>query len=171
MHVGIFLQNPLNKHFAFRHELNYIWKNFGVSLSDSVLGIYDTKLIAHYIELSPITLSFYSKGFSVFAGPYINALVSAHHKRLDSDGKKYKDKTVFGRPDIDESEDKYMQKIDFGFTVGADYQFKCNVVLGLRFSQGAIDIYQYANSYELGDTRHRIKIKNRGLGVFLGYVF
>lgn len=170
-HLGFFLKNPVGKHFRFGHELNYTWKAYGVQLSDSLQELYKTKLVTHIIELAPLNITYHTKGWELYAGPYLNGIVAAHHKVINSDGKKIKDKSVYGKPETDESEDKYMSRIDFGIVTGMNYQFKSNVLIGFRFSQALIDNYQYAHSYEFGDTRNRIKIRNRGFRLSIGYQF
>lgn len=170
-HGGFFVKNHLAKYFALGHELQYKLTRSGVHMSDSVHAPYNSNLTLHYLELAPIHLHFQVNGFSVFAGPYISALLGAHIQRKDLSGKIFKDKSIFGGPDIDESEEKYLQKIDFGMSAGIEYQFRSNFLIGFRYTQGWIDLFQYANSYDLGDERNRFHIKKRSLELSVGYAF
>lgn len=70
----------------------------------------------------------------------------------------------------DESKQKYLQKFDFGFNVGIEYQFSFGLLVGLKYTHGLTDIFQYANSYTFDDPKTgNIKIFNRSFLFSLGY--
>ncbi|MFN3918629.1 MAG: PorT family protein, partial [Flavobacteriales bacterium] len=87
-------------------------------------------------------------------------------------GNFYIDKSIFGDAGNDESEKKYLQKFDFGLNAGIEYQFPFGLLIGAKYTHGFTDLFQYANSYTLGDIKtDNIKIYNRSVMFSIGYVF
>lgn len=171
-HAGIFADTRMSRHFGLKHELLFSQKRIAVSLNDTIYGDYRSKLGMSYLDLMPAGLTFYAGGFQLYAGPYVSALLNANMKRRDANGKMYKDKSIFGNPENDETETRYLQKFDFGANLGLEYRFGPGLSVGARYTHGFTDIFQYANSYTNGDTRtDNIKIYNRGWMVSIGYAF
>jgi hypothetical protein len=171
-HLGLIVNNRISKNFWLKHELFYNRRVTGVQLYDSINGRYDSKLKLIYLELQPANTTFHLKGFQVYAGPYISALLDAHIARKDINGNLFNDHNIFGTPDNNESESKYLQKFDFGINAGVEYLLPIGLSIGAKYTHGLTDIFQYANSYTLGDTKNdNIKIYNRGFMISIGFVF
>ncbi|KMQ70734.1 outer membrane beta-barrel protein [Chryseobacterium koreense] len=171
-HFGLIVDNKIGTHFWLKHELIFNHKIAGVQLSDSINGRYSSKLTMNYLELQPFNAAFQSKGFQVYAGPYISALLGAKIQRKDNNGNAFGDSGIFGAPNNDESENKYLQKLDFGINIGLEYQLPIGVSIGAKYTHGLTDIFQYASSYVNGDPQtDNIKIYNRGWMVSIGYFF
>lgn len=170
-HAGVFVSNQVGKYFALKHELVFTQKRMGVELNDHQGEAYASTLTTNYINLNPVNLTFTIKGFHVFAGPYVGALIGANLQRKDADGVMFKDKSIYGGSDDDESDHKYLQKFDFGVQAGLEYHFKFKLFLGARFSQGLIPLFQYASSNDSGVKKDRINIQNQGVNFTIGYSF
>lgn len=171
-HIGVVVDNKIGKNFWLKHELIFNRRITGVQLSDSINGEYGSKLKMSYLELQPFNATFHIKGFQVSAGPYVSALLAAQIQRKDENGNTFNDHSIFGTPDNNESENKYLQKFDFGINAGVEYLLPIGLSIGAKYTHGLTDIFQYANSYTLGDTKNdNIKIYNRGFMISIGYVF
>ena len=171
-HAGVFVNSPLGKGFGFRNELLFSLRRAGVYLSDEDEKEYSANFSRSYIDLMPFNLSFEKGGFQVYAGPYVSSLLSAYVNRQGEDGKIYKDKSIYGDPENEETESRYLQKFDFGVNVGFGYRFGDKFRVGLRYMHGFTDIFQYANSYTNEDTKtNSIKIFNRGFNLTCGFNF
>lgn len=171
-HAGIFLDTRMSKHFGLKHELLFSQKRIGVSLTDMNDEAYKSKFTMSYLDLTPASLTFQAGDFQLYAGPYISALLNANVQRRDKNGKMYKDKSIFGTPDDDETETHYLQKFDFGANLGLEYHFGSGLSIGARYTHGFTDIFQYANGYTNEDTKtDNIKIYNRGWMFSIGYTF
>ena len=171
-HAGIVVNTQVNKYFWLKHELFFNQRGAGVMLNDSINGIYSSKMRTYYLDLYPISPTFHFKGFQLYAGPYFSALTVATIQRKDELGNFYTDKSIFGDASNDESEKKYLQKFDFGINAGIEYQFPFGLLIGVKYTHGFTDVFQYANSYTLQDTKiDNIKIYNRSVLLSIGYVF
>lgn len=171
-HVGIFVDTRMSKYFGLKHELLFSQKRIGVSLTDANDEMYKSKLTTSYLDLMPASLTFQVGSFQLYAGPYISALLNANVQRIGENGNIYKDKSIFGTPDNDETETHYLQKFDFGANLGLEYRFDFGLSVGAKYTHGFTNIFQYANSYTNGDTKtDNIKIYNRGWMVSIGYAF
>jgi hypothetical protein len=170
-HVGMLVNSQVGKYFWFKHVLLLNQKGTHAYLSDSTNGKYGTTLKMLYIDLYPIAPTFYLNGLQIFSGPYISALLNASIQRKDNQGNMFVDESIFGNPGNNESNDKnkYLQKVDFGFSLGIEYQFSFGLLIGIKYNLGLMDIFQYANSYTFNDSKlDKIKIYNRGFMISLG---
>lgn len=171
-HFGLTVDNKIRENFRLKHELIFNQRVVGVPLSDSINGRYHSKLKMSYLELQPANATFQLKGFQVYAGPYISALLGAQIERKDNNGNTSADHRIFGTPGNDESQSKYLQKLDFGINIGIGYQLPIGLSIGVKYTHGLTDIFQYANSYTNGSTKmDNIKIYNRGWMVSVAYYF
>lgn len=169
-HAGLYVDTRLSKHFGLKHELLFSQKRIGVSLTDTNYGDYGSKLTMSYVDLMPASLTFHAGGFQLYAGAYVSALLNANVQRMDENGRMFKDKSIFGNPENDETETRYLQKFDFGANVGLEYCFDFGISIGARYTHGFTDIFQYANSYTNEDTKtDNIKIYNKRFMVSIGY--
>lgn len=172
-HIGGFLETKINEKLGLRHELIFSQRKAGVSISDSIHGIYKSTLTMYFIDVVPANLTYQvSKNIQLYAGPYVSALVAANIQRKDKNGNTFSDKSIYGDPANDEKENRYLQKFDFGINIGAQYQIKHNLAVELKYTHGFLDLFQYANSYTNEDSKHdRIKIFNRGFMASVAYRF
>jgi len=171
-HAGIYVDTRIAKHFGLKHELLFNQKRIGISLLDDNDKDYKSRLTMSYMELMPSSLTFQLGGLQLYAGPYVSTLLNANVNRIDENGNVFKDKNIFGNPENDETETRYLQKFDFGTNFGIEYQFGFGLSVGARYTHGFTDIFQYANSYTNEDTKtDNIKIYNRGWMVSIGYAF
>jgi len=171
-HLGVFVESRLQHKLGLKHELLFNQRKVGVTLSAENEENYQSTMTRNYIDLMPASLTFQQGNLQLFAGPYISALLDAHLKRKDEHGKWYKDKQIYGDGANDESESRYLQKLDFGLNLGMEYNIKDNLSLNVRYLHGFTDLFQYANSHSNESSKtNAIKIYNRGWMLSLGYRF
>lgn len=171
-HFGIIVNSQLGQFFWLKHELLLNQKGARVTIIDSINGDYLSNLKMLYLDFYPISPTFHFKGFQIYAGPYVSLLAKAHLKRKDNHGNYFHDTSIFGTAGNDESENKYVQKFDFGLNAGLEYQLPFGVLIGAKYTHGFTDLFQYANSYTLGDSKvDAIKIYSRTLMFSMGYLF
>ena len=170
-HAGIMANSMVGKYFWLKHELLVVQKGAGVTLKDSINGSYASKLKMLSIDLFPFSLALHVKGFQLYAGPYVSALIDAQIKRKDNNGQDYQDHSIFGDGSQFENKSKYLQKFDFGLNAGIEYQCSFGLSVGVKYTYGFVDIFQYANSYTLNDGKKEIKIYNRVFLLSISYSF
>ncbi len=163
--IGFEFHSEINSFLSLKHELNFQIHGAEIQLLDDNNVSYDSSLKMNAFELQPLNLTFRYKGFQIYVGPYASALVSATIERKDENGNIYKDKSIFGKPDEEAEENKYLQKIDFGATAGLLYEFNKTINIGVRYSHGLMPVFD--NSLD----QNKIKIYNKSFGVFVGYSF
>lgn len=169
-HIGMHVETRLNPYLSFFHEATYSRRGAGVTLADSVSGTYASRLRADYVDVYPLSVAVGIKGFRLYAGPYVGALCSASLSERDSSGHTYMSKTLFGTPGDFETGRKYLQKLDFGIHAGMGYFSKWGLFAQLRYMRGFWDIFQYANSYTLEDSKtDKIHIFHHNLLFSIGY--
>lgn len=160
--IGITLDNKISKYFGLKHEVFYSQKNITLQLNDSINGDFKSKLKRQYIELFPISPTFYYKGIQLYAGPYIAVLLNASIERKDADGNLYTDRSIFG---TGQAPSQYSQKMDAGFVAGLNYEFSNGFNFGARYIRGFVPLIENAN------TKPQWKIYNESFFVTLGYTF
>ena len=161
--IGIEYHSEVSKFLSFKHELNFNISGAEVLLNDDINGEYKSTLRMNSLQLQPLNVTFRVKGFQVYAGPYASALLDARINRKDELGNTYKDKSIFGEPDEETEQNKYLQKIDFGATAGVLFELIKTISLGVRYNHGFVPIFD--NTTE----QKSIKIYNKSWGVVLGY--
>ena len=161
--IGIEYNNEISRYISFKHELNFNINGAEMQLNDAINGTYHSSLRMNSLQLQPLNVAFRVMGFQLYAGPYASALLSASINRKDANGNTYKDTSIFGKPDEETDENKYLQKIDFGATVGFLYEFNKTISLGVRYNHGLVPIFD--NTTE----QQSIKIYNSSWGVILGW--
>ncbi|MCS7073313.1 MAG: PorT family protein [Bacteroidia bacterium] len=167
--AGIQVNTHCHQNFWLKHQLQLSMRGATVNLIDSVHGIYSSKLRTTYLDLLPISPTIHYHGFQVFAGPYLSLLADASIVRKQ-DGQDLIDKSIFGTSNNNESERKYLQKFDFGFLIGIEYQFPIGLSIGANYMRGFTDIFQFANSFTFGNSKtDKIRIHNHSIGISLGY--
>ncbi|MCS7036607.1 MAG: porin family protein [Saprospiraceae bacterium] len=171
-HAGVQVNTQLNRHFGLKYELLFSTRGASVSLTDSINGLYSSKFRTYYLDLFPISPTFYVKRFQLYTGPYVSLLKAANLQKKDERGNFFTDKSIFGDGSNREDEVKYLQKFDFGIHAGLEYQLPFGLFIGVKYTHGLTDIFQYANSYTFEDEKtDKIKIFNRFFVLSIGYYF
>ena len=170
-HIGIVINSMAGKYFWLKHELLAIEKGAGVILNDSINGNYNSSLKMLSLNLFPISPCFHFKGFQLYVGPYVSALLNAQITRKDGNGKDYQDHSIFGDGSQFENNTKYLQKMDFGLNAGIEYQFPFGLFIGAKYTQGYSNVFQYANSINFKDPKKEIKIYNQSFLLSIGFSF
>jgi|GEM_PF-1044335 len=173
-HVGITANSMLSKYFWLKHAIILTQKGGGIALHDTFNGTYNTMLRTTYIDLFPINPTFHYKGFQIYAGPYIGVLLGANLRQKNQSGVFENNKSIYGSGYNNQSSSKYLQKFDYGFNVGLEYEFKCGFNIGIRYTRGYAELFDWAQSitlpsYDKGPTK--IHIYSQYLNVSVGYSF
>ena len=161
--IGIEYHSEISKFISFKHELNFNISGAEVTLNDDINGDYHSTLRMNSLQLQPLNVTFRVKDFQIYVGPYASALLDARINRKDELGNTYKDSSIFGKPDQETEQNKYLQKIDFGATAGLLFELNKTISLGVRYNHGIVPIFD--NTVE----QKSIKIYNKSWGVVLGY--
>lgn len=161
--IGLEYNSEISRFISLKHELNFKANGAELKLNDDINGTYNSTLKMNSLELQPINLAFRYRWIQIYVGPYASALINANITRKDENGNKYKDKSIFGEPDEETTENKYLQKIDFGITTGLLFEFNKTISVGIRYNHGLAPIFD--NTTE----QKSIKIYNQSWGVVLGY--
>ena len=161
--IGLEYHSEISKFISFKHELNFNIGGAKVLLNDPFNGEYQSTLRMNSLQLQPLNVTFRVRGFQIYVGPYASALIDARINRKDELGNTYKDKSIFGEPDDETEQNKYLQKIDFGATAGLLFELNKTISLGVRYNHGIVPIFD--NTTE----QKSIKIYNKSWGVVLGY--
>ena len=139
--VGAFAEIKLSDKFAVQPELLYSslgakFENPGVTLTNTV----------DYIVLPVMAKYYLAEAFSLEAGPQIGFLMSA---KLSASG---------NSTDVKEN----FNSTDFGFNLGAGYDFTENISVGVRYTLGLSNIAK-----DNGND----KIRNNNFALALAYKF
>ncbi|HLS29432.1 MAG TPA: outer membrane beta-barrel protein [Flavobacteriaceae bacterium] len=170
--AGVSVDNPIGKNFSLKHELFY--QNYGGKfkreLSEDDL---DAELSMHSLRLNPISLAYRFGDLHLFAGPYINMLLSSSITAIDEQGNLYKDHDIFGTETENQEEGDFLQNMDYGFVIGAEYQLNFGGIIGVQYSKGFASIFDNSNTYDIFGPAgpEDLKIYNQTLGVYLGFQF
>jgi|SRR5690625_1098970 len=170
--AGIGINNPIGKTFSLKHEIFY--QNYGGKFNRVVSNQeIDADLTMHGLRINPISPTVRFKDLHVFAGPYINILLNSSITAVDEQGNIYKDHDIFGSEIDDQEDSHFLQNMDFGLVVGAEYYFKFDLFIGIQYSRGFAGIFDNSNVYEnFGPEGPKdLKIYNQTLGVYAGYKF
>lgn len=168
--VGVVVNSIIGRYFWLKHELSFNHHGANVKLNDKTQAGFSSTLKMNSLQLLPASPAFYYKGFQLYAGPYVSALLNASILRKDEKGNYYKDKSIYGSAEEDTEENKYLQKIDFGLTTGLEYQITFNISIAAHYIHGFIPIFDNANANESKQVS-KIGIYNQGWGVSIGYLF
>lgn len=169
-YAGIFVNTKITPNIGLSHEVAFNQRRVGITYKDAVDNTYSSTINRSYIDIIPANINYQLSKFKFYAGPYVSVLVAANTQRKDENGNLFRDKSIFGDADNDESKSYYLQKFDFGVNIGIDYQLKDRWSLGLRYSHGFTDLFQNANSSaNKNDKTDKIKIYNRGFMLSLAY--
>lgn len=118
-HVGAFAEIKVIERLAIQPEI--LFSTQGAKLESAFDTDVDAKL--NYINVPVLAKFFITKKFTVEAGPQIGFLVSA-------------------KEDGDDAKDFY-KSTDFGFNLGAGYNFTDDLSVGIRYTIGFSNIADY----------------------------
>jgi hypothetical protein len=168
-HFGLFVNSKVSKYFWIKSEVLSIRKGALIKINDSKNPTYNSKFIGQYIEVYPFSPSLHYKGFQVLAGPYVSMLLSASVQK-DSLGVLYTNSAIFGSPNANSH---YRQKIDAGFVVGLEYEFKWGISIGGRYTRGYIPLVENAAAIAPANApeQPQQKVFNESYSVSIGYSF
>jgi len=172
--ISTYVHSRLAKHWSLKHELGYSYRQIEVHALDQQENLYATKLRMHYMDLNPASIHWSLRNWSIYAGPSLGMLLDAHTLVQDVAiaSVAYKDHGIFGDPANDESQSRYLQKIDFALHSGLEYHMYAGLSMGLRHRQGLVDIFQYANTFTNEDTKvERIRVYNSSWDLYLAFTF
>jgi len=174
-HVGITANSMISKYFWLKHALIFTQKGAGITLSDANNGTYNTTLRTDYLDLFPISPAFHYKGFQIYAGPYIGVLLGANLREKNANGTFENNTSIYGSGYNNQGGSKYLQKFDYGFNVGLEYEFKCGFNVGMRYTRGYAELFDWAQSLTLptygGTGTTKINIYSQYVNVSVGYSF
>lgn len=143
-HVGGFAEIKIFDKFFIQPELLYSAQGTKV---DGPLGA-DADLKLNYLNIPVLAKYYIVDKFSVEAGPQLGILLSAK-----ADGTDFKD---------------YTRSVDFGFNIGAGYNFTDNLSVGLRYTIGLSPI----TDKDIDNTEdYYDSAKNSNLALSLAYKF
>lgn len=170
--AGVSVDNPIGKNFSLKHELFY--QNHGGKFNRELSGdVLDAELTMHSLRLNPISLAYRIGDIHVFAGPYLNMLLNSSITAIDDQGNVYQDHDIFGTENENQEEADFLQNMDYGFVIGAEYQLNFGGIIGVQYSRGLASIFDNSNVYDISgtDNPEDLKIYNQTLGIYLGYQF
>ena len=169
-HVGLFVNSKVSKYFWIKSEVLAVQKGSLLQINDKWGQQYQSKFTSQYIDVYPFSPTFHFRGFQVLVGPYVSMLFSASIQQKDSLGVLTSNSNIFGTSNANSH---YRQKIDAGVVLGAEYEFKWGISIGLRYTQGFIPVIENAaavypaNAPELPQQ----KVFNKSLSISIGYSF
>lgn len=139
--VGLRLKQPLVGNWLLSHAVVFSMKNMETDLATEAAEVYQSKFRRSSIDVYPVSLGYGQGPISLHAGPYIGLLAGASQERMGADGKKFRDKDVYGNSQL---EGDYMQKLDVGVKVGLDVELSKSISLGAYFVRGLVPIVESA---------------------------
>ncbi|MEO8532458.1 MAG: porin family protein [Flavobacterium sp.] len=143
-HVGGFAEIKIIKRLAIQPEV--LFSTQGAKFDGFGGDKYDSKL--NYLNIPVLAKFFITEKFTVEAGPQIGFLLSAK-----IDGEDSKD---------------YYKSADFGFNLGAGYNFTDDLSVGIRYTVGLSGVYDTDNE-DVDD--YIDSSKNSNLALSLAYKF
>lgn len=170
--AGIGIDNPIGSNFILKHELNF--QIYGSEFTRELdAESIEADLKMYGLRINPISLGYRFADLHVFAGPYINVLLNSSITSLDSKGNKIKDRDIFGTEIDDQDGTHFLQNMDYGAVLGAEYHFDFGGILGISYSRGFASIFDNSNTYDNygPDGPADLKIYNQQFSVYLGYKF
>ena len=155
---GIFVNSKIAKNFWIKSELLTIQKGAVLQTKDALGTSTQSNFKSSYIDLYPISPTFHWKGFQVLAGPYVSMLLKSS----------IQDSSVFGSPT---NLSNYRQKLDAGFVLGAEYEFRERISIGVRYTKGFVPLFEQPGGLVIapGKTPAIQNIYNECISVSVGY--
>jgi hypothetical protein len=155
---GIFVNSKVGKNFWIKSELLTIQKGAVLQTKDASGTSTHSNFKSSYIDLYPISPTLHWKGFQVLAGPYVSMLLKSS----------IQDSSVFGSPS---NLSNYRQKLDAGIVLGAEYEFRERISIGVRYTKGFVPLFEQPGSLVTapGKTPAIQNIYNECISVSVGY--
>lgn len=169
--IGITANSMISKYVWLKHELMYMQSGAKIIVSDSMNGNYNSNLKMQSLYATPVSPAFHFKGFQLYAGPYVSALLNASIIRKNNSGKEFTDKSIYGNGVENTEFNKYLQKFDFGIAAGIAYEFTFGLNIGIGYTRGFVSIFDNANVNTFGQDNPEIKIYNERFNISIGYSF
>ena len=175
-HVGGFVEIKFSDKLALQPELLYSLQGakteYNYSFSDMMSESYESKVNLSYINI-PVMVKFYPvEKLFLEAGPQVGFLVSAKSK--DEYSITMGGTTTSGSEDVDVKDS--FKSIDFGFNIGAGYEFTENLFANVRYNIGLSNIAE-ETEIDVEDidfenlSANDFSVKNSVLSVSIGYKF
>lgn len=165
LHVGGFAEFKITDKFSVQPEILYSTQGAESEyfVADEFSSTYDERKIKlGYLNIPVIGKYFIFQGFSVEAGPQIGFLLSAKNEyKFDN----FVNERFTGSGEIDIKDQ--VKSVDFGFNIGAGYEFTENVFVQARYTLGLSSVFEDNYSPATND----YKAQNSVLQVSFGYKF
>jgi len=157
---GLYVNSKIAKNFWIKSELITIQKGAVLQTKDASGMATQSHLKSSYVDLYPISPTLHWKGFQVLAGPYVSMLLKST----------IQDTSVFGAP---QNLSIYRQKLDAGIVLGAEYEFKERISIGIRYTKGFVPLFEQPGNLVTspGKTPAVQNIYNESVSVSVGYSF
>lgn len=168
-YIAIAANSTIGNHFWLKHELGFQQAGSKVMLGAQGNNAYKAPLKMYALQLLPVSPTLYLKGFQVYAGPYVSLLTAASILRKDSMDNDFKDNSIFGDGKEEGEENKYLQKFDFGFGIGMEYEWSFGLNIGARYTKGVVPIFDKANANTFEGAKPSIEIYNQVWSFSIGY--
>ncbi|HET6244881.1 MAG: PorT family protein [Bacteroidetes bacterium] len=139
-HAGLLGHFHMSKHFGLQPEVYYSNQGARHTFNNRV-----TTLNLNYVNVPVLFQYMINDGFRLHAGPQIGFLVNSETKHND----------------INVYQNKNINFLDFGITLGMSYVFKSNFGIDARYNHGLRDIYNNSS----------VNSSNRGFQLGLFYLF
>lgn len=158
--VGLRLTQPLGEAWGFKHALALRMSTTTLELEDDVL--YTSQLRRTAIHVAPVNVYYQWRSLTVYGGPHLGFLTGASLQRLDEQGHKYRDKDIYGTAEL---EGDYMQKVELGLQVAAEYSVTKTLGLRVQFVRGFTPIMENT------EQKNQLRIYNQFGTLTLHYKF
>ena len=166
-HFGLYVNSKTSRYFWIKSEVLTIQKGAQLPIKDKWGQQYTGAFKGQYIDVYPFSPTLHYKGLQLLAGPYVGMLLSASQQQKDSLGIWHNNSSIFGTaPALS----NYRQKIDAGFVLGLEFEFKNGISIGGRYTRGFVPVIENAaaipakNAPELPQQ----KVYNTTLNISLG---
>jgi hypothetical protein len=160
--VGATVHSQWGKYWGLQHEVLLVQQTATLKVAGSQPPVFNSRFRSWYIDLYPVSATFYAGGLQLFVGPYVGVLIDASMQQMDSLGNIYTNRKIFGTAD---QLGNYRQKMDAGVVGGIGYTFKGGWSINARYVRGFVPVLE--DSGELIQQ----KIFNEKALLSIGYLF
>ena len=165
IHAGGFAEFKITDKFSIQPEILYSTQGAESKyyVADEFSSTLDERKIKlGYLNIPVIAKYFVFPGFSIEAGPQIGFLLSAKNEyKFDN----FINERFTGSGEIDIK--NQVKSVDFGFNIGAGYEFTDNIFIQARYTLGLTDVFEESYAPAVND----FKAQNSVLQVSFGYKF
>lgn len=141
MTVGLTYEKRAKKLFGFETGVHYNWKRSkATDFSVDSVSFENFKTGFHYLEI-PVVFKFYIREwFNINGGAYVSYLMAAKGKGIDRFGAENIWNLISDDEFRDSNGDAFLNRLDFGVHIGAEFVTKSGFGFGARYSQGFGDV-------------------------------